>query len=160
MPNPSDPELVDKQSRRRPIFDLTMAALRLLGKLVVAVVFAYFVGCAIWAYYNGFATAVILGSIGLVVVAALFLGKDAKERTLIISTVMAVIVGGWCGYALYFRMFRLQWFESIFNGKDLGPLGLIAFVTLGAFLSGALCEFYVRRLFKVQQSSKTSRDSR
>ena len=159
MLNPFDP-MTDKQSRRRPVFDLTMAALRLLAKLVVAVVFAYFVGCAIWAYYNGFAIAVILGSIGLVVVAAMFLGKDAKERTLIIGTVVGAIVGGWCGYSLYFQMFRLQWFESIFNGKDLGPLGLIVFVMLGVFLAGGLCQFYLRRLFKFRQSSKTSRDSR
>jgi hypothetical protein len=149
MSNPYDPSLIPLEREARSLLDIAMAGLRLLGKLVVAVLFSFLVAGAIWAFYNGFAIIVILGSFGLIVVAALFFGKNVNERILIITTIAAAVTGGWCGYILYFRMFSLQWFESLFNGKDLGPLGLIAFVLLGGLLSALLIEAYVRRLIKV-----------
>ena len=103
--------------------------------------------------YNGYAFLVVLGSIGLVVTGALVLGRGVKEKTLIVAVVTSAIIGGWFGYSLYFTMFSLQWFESIFNGKDLGPLGLIVFVSLGGFLSALICDINVSRLFKVPASS-------
>ena len=53
------------------------------------------------------------------------------------SLMMPFVVGGVAVFAmLYLQMFRLAWFESIFNGKDSGPMGMILFALTG-FAAGA-----------------------
>jgi hypothetical protein len=47
--------------------------------------------------------------------------------------------------ALYFQLFRIRWFESVFNNDALGPLGLIAFALIGLVLGGACGLWVVKR---------------
>ena len=59
-----------------------------------------------------------------------------RERCLA-SLIMPFAMGGLaCFVLVYFAMFQFAWFETIFNGKGSGPLGLIASALTGLVAGG------------------------
>ena len=75
------------------------------------------------------------------------------RQRLAASFVMLFAISGLASFVLiYFSMFQFPWFESFFNSKDTGPLGLILFALFGLFVGG----FAGWRLINYSWKSKIS----
>ncbi len=62
---------------------------------------------------------------------------STMRQRLAVSFVMPFALAGLASFVLiYFSMFRFPWFESVFNSKDTGPLGLIVFALFGLVVGG------------------------
>ena len=71
--------------------------------------------------------------------------RSWRERSALSAILLCGLIGLAAGVTCYFSLFWLPWFDSFFNDKGTGPLGLIVFALGGATAAGWLAKRFVPR---------------
>ena len=85
------------------------------------------------------------GTAACVVTIPLSSRRSWRERAALSAILLCGLIGLAAGVTGYFSLFRLAWFDSVFNDKGTGPLGLIVFALGGATAAGWLAQRFVPR---------------
>lgn len=115
---------------------------RCLFNIFLVAVFAVTIGAACWLALNRHYQLLFISILSALMTGALFVGETWRERIGLGLCVPFLGIGGYVGFQIYFAMFHFSWFESVFNDKAGGPLGLIVFVfgfAIAAAFGAAWC---------------------
>jgi hypothetical protein len=110
--------------------------------IAVGVAFIGLVAGAIWLFYNGYPWLVAFTVIGVGTTGVFLAGRTRREGIVCCLSFWAMGIGGLIGFRLYFALFVIRWFETLFASKDAGLLGLLLFVC-GFAITGMLLTFWI-----------------
>ena len=139
--NPYDPGTTvisaDHDSKPRVTTTMATRVKRFVASSLIVMAFVFNGYCGIKLFLDKqWLAAFVVVCIALMLIPLADHTSSMRQR-LAASLVMPFALAGLVlSVGIYFLMFRWPFFESIFNGKDTGPLGLIVFALMGLTVGG------------------------